>query len=383
VRTSPCGVPKIPLRARQRVARVARVEADRLHAARRDLPAARGLLQETAAQEVRLEHLFDRVLALADRRGDRLQADRQLGVLRHHGQNAPVELLEAVLVDAQTRERVAGEFQVHRARSRNLGEVAHAAQEAVGDARRAARALGDQLRARGIERDTQDRGRAHEDAHEVLGRIGDEAFGDAEARAERGREQALARGRADEREGRELQRHDARVRTLVDREIDAEVLHGRVEVLLDGCGDAVHLVDEEHVAALELRQDPHEVARSLERRAARGNQARAELVRQDARQAGLAQARWTREEHVVERLAAGLGGLDRDAQVGEQSFLAHELGQVLGPQAGFEVALGGAPGHWRLRIGLQGTRIEDARPLGHAGSIAASEGGREEGSGSA
>ena len=45
------------------------------------------------------------------------------------------------------------------------------------------------------------------------------------------------------------QRQDARVRALVEREVDLEVLHRRVEVLLDRGRHAVDLVDEEHVAA--------------------------------------------------------------------------------------------------------------------------------------
>ncbi len=40
----------------------------------------------------------------------------------------------------------------------------------------------------------------------------------------------------------------ARARTLADDDVDLEVLHGRVEDLLDGAVEPVYLVDEQHVA---------------------------------------------------------------------------------------------------------------------------------------
>jgi hypothetical protein len=46
---------------------------------------------------------------------------------------------------------------------------------------------------------------------------------------------------------------------LVDRDVDLEVLHRRVDVLLDHRREAVNLVDEEYVTEVELREDPDEV----------------------------------------------------------------------------------------------------------------------------
>ena len=44
--------------------------------------------------------------------------------------------------------------------------------------------------------------------------------------------------------------HAARVRALVDDDVEPEVLHRGVEVFLDGRREAVDFVDEENVAAL-------------------------------------------------------------------------------------------------------------------------------------
>ncbi len=315
------------------------------------------------AQEVRLDHVLDRVLALADRGRDRLQSHRFAARLQERAQHAPIDLLEAALVDPQARQRVGGQRLVEHACARDLRQVARAAQQAVRDARRAAAALGEQRRRAGREAQAEDRGRALHDALEVRGRVGLQPLDQAEAAAEGRREQSLARRRADQREARQRERQHARVRTLVEREVHAEVLHRGVEVLLDRGGDAVDLVDEQHVALLELRQDPDQVARALERRAGGRVQAHAELARQDARQARLAQAGRAAQERVLERLAAPLRRLQRDAQVLDHASLADELAQGARAERVLELALrragsGGAQPGRRVQAG-EGVGVQD------------------------
>ena len=58
-----------------------------------------------------------------------------------------------------------------------------------------------------------------------------------------------ARGRADQREALDGQRDRARARAHAGDQLDAEVLHRRVEALLDDRLQAVDLVDEQDVAA--------------------------------------------------------------------------------------------------------------------------------------
>ena len=138
---------------------------------------------------------------------------------------------------------------------------------------------------------------------EVRRRVGGEALYEAEAAAEGAGEQALARGRADERERLDEDREHAGVGARVEGHLDAEVLHRRVEVLLDPDRDPVDLVDEEDVAALQAREEAEQILRLVEGRAARGVELAPELLGHDAGQAGLAEARRPAEEQVVGGLA--------------------------------------------------------------------------------
>ena len=99
---------------------------------------------------------------------------------------------------------------------------------------------------------------------------------------------------------------------LPDDDVEPEVLHRGIQDLLDGAGQAVDLVDEQHVAVVELGQDRREVAGPLERGSGRDVEMRAHLGRDDAGQRRLAETGRTREQQVVGGLPAAASGLQQD-----------------------------------------------------------------------
>ena len=107
----------------------------------------------------------------------------------------------------------------------------------------------------------------------------------------------------------------------------------RVEDLLDGPGQAVDLVDEEHVAVLELGEDGGQVAGALDGRTRRGHVAHAHLVGDDGGEGGLAQPGRAGEQQVVDGLAPSPGGFEDDAEVLLEPRLADEVVERAGTQA--------------------------------------------------
>ena len=149
----------------------------------------------------------------------------------------------------------------------HLRVVAHATQQPVRDARRAARSAGDLLRALGSDRHPEHLRRVFDDALQFLRRVVVEMVDDPEALAQRRGEQPCAGRRADQRELLEVDLDGLGVRAAIHHEIDREVLHRRVEELFHDVAEPVDLVHEQHVATAEIGQDPDEVAGPLERRA--------------------------------------------------------------------------------------------------------------------
>ena len=139
---------------------------------------------------------------------------------------------------------------------------------------------------------------------------------------------------ADEREAREVEPDRPSTRALADHDVEAEVLHGGIEALLDDAREAVHLVDEQDVAVVEVREDRGEVAGPFECGATRRVEAGPHLVGDDPGEARLAEAGRTREQHVVDGLPALFGRGQHDLEVLAQAGLADELPEVPRAQRG-------------------------------------------------
>ena len=160
--------------------------------------------------------------------------------------------------------------------------------------------------------DVEDAGRPHDDRLQLGRVVVVEAGDEPEAVAQRPGDHARAGRRPDERERRQRQA-DARCRrALADDDVELEVLHRRVQDLLDRPRQAVDLVDEQDVALLQLGEDRRQVAGPFQRRARRDVQGHAHLGGGDAGQRRLAEPGRAGEQQVVDGLAAPPGGLDDD-----------------------------------------------------------------------
>jgi hypothetical protein len=164
---------------------------------------------------------------------------------------------------------------------------------------------------------------------------------DSEALAQRRGKHSGPRGGPDQREGAERDSHGAGVESLVHDEVDREVLHGRVEQLLDDSREPVDLVDEQHVALAQIRQDAHQIGAPLERRTRRGHDRGAHLIGQDGGERRLAEAGRPGEQHVVQRLSPLSRRLHRDAQAPDRGVLAHILVEPLRAELPFDLHLFG------------------------------------------
>ena len=158
----------------------------------------------------------------------------------------------------------------------------------------------------GLDLHLQQPGGTDDDFLQIFGHVIIQPFADGKTREQRRGEQAAARGRADEREARQIQPHAARVRPLVNDDVEFEILHRRVEIFLDGFLEAMDFVNEQHVAFLEIRQQPGEVAGFLDGRAAGALEVGAHGLGEDVSERGFAQTGRAAEQDVVERLASAV-----------------------------------------------------------------------------
>ena len=106
--------------------------------------AARGALQVALLDEVGFDDVFQGAAFFANAGSQGIEADRPAAeVFDDDVEQAAVEVVKAAVVDGEQFERFIGDGAGDDAAAAYVGVVAHAAQEAVGDARRAARAFAD------------------------------------------------------------------------------------------------------------------------------------------------------------------------------------------------------------------------------------------------
>ena len=111
-----------------------------------------------------LDDILERAALLADRGREAVDAHRSaVEVLDDGEQQLAIQRIEALAVDFQQIQRRGGHRLIDVAVAAHLRVVAHPAQQAVGDARRAARALRDARARRLVDRHLQDPGRARDD----------------------------------------------------------------------------------------------------------------------------------------------------------------------------------------------------------------------------
>ena len=170
-------------------------------------------------------------------------------------QDPAVELVQALRVDVEHRQRLLRHVQRGGPFRPDLGVVADAAQQPVGDSGRAPRAAGDLVDSRLLDVERQDPGRPPHDPGQLVAGIEVEPVGGTEPIAQRRAEQALSGGRADAGKAVQGDARGARADSLAEHRVEDEVLHRRVERLLDDALQAVDLVDEEDVPLGQVHQD--------------------------------------------------------------------------------------------------------------------------------
>ena len=168
----------------------------------------------------------------------------------------------------------------------------------------------------------------------------------AESGTEGGAQQSFSGGCPDEQEGGEVQLEKARMDSLVEGELQAKIVHGAVEVFLDGSRHPVDFIDEEQASHLQAAEDSHEVFGPFQGWTAGDPHGALEFGRKDMSETCFAEAGRTCEEKMFQDFLSGLGSLDHDLERFEKAFLPQEIRKILGAKSPFRhlfVAPGGEP----------------------------------------
>ena len=180
------------------------------------------------------------------------------------------------------------------------------------------------------------------------------------SRSQRRREQPRPRRRRDE--GERLDLHDMRPRRrpLADDDVELVVLERRVELLFEHRLQAMDLIQKQHLPLAQVGQDRSQVALDLQRRPGCLLKPDIQLIGDDRGQRRLAQSWRPEKQHMVQRLAARLGRLQRDRQLLFRLRLANELTQHPRPKLEFKgiLLIGPRRGDEAFEIGFSRRHLQ-------------------------
>lgn len=315
------------------VAGTRRGEAEVLPDRRSRHPTAWRALQIALLDQVRLDHVFDGIGRFADGGGEIVQPDRATAeFFQNCAEQLAIHEVKAEGVDIEHAQRGIRHGEGDVSFRLDFGIIAHPAQQAVGDAGRAARTAGDLQRTTVVDADFEQACRAADDERQLVGAVEFEPLHDAETIAQRIGEHAGAGGGADQGEGGQVEFHRTRRRAFADHDVDLEVFKRGIEDFFHHGREAVNLVDEEHIMRFEIGEQGGEIPRTFEHRPRSLAHADPHLGGDDVGKRGLAQPWRAKQQHVVERLFPRPRRSDEDPQLLPHLALADVFSQPFGPQ---------------------------------------------------
>ena len=220
-----------------------------------------------------------------------------------HGAVQTVQAAGIYLVHVQ---RGCGTGRVNAVHTVHQCPVTHTTQQAVRNTRRAAGTTGNLREALGGNLHIHQTRAAAQHQLKLLHRIELQVTGKTKTVTQRTGQQARTGRRTHQGELRQLQRNGSRTRTLTDHNVHTEIFHRHVEHFLSRAAHTVNLIQEQHLAGGQRRQNRRQITRMLNRRAGGDAQRRLHLCRNNHCERGLTQTGRTRQQHVVGATATHL-----------------------------------------------------------------------------
>ena len=247
-------------------------------------------------------------------------------------QHGAVQTVQAARIHLVHVQRGCGIGRIDAVHAVHQRPVTHTTQQAVRNTRRTAGTTGNLGETLGGNLHIHQTRTAAQHQFKLLHRIKLQVTGKTKTVTQRTGQQTRTGRRTHEGELRQLQRNGSRTRTLTDHNVHTEIFHRHVEHFFSRAAHTVNLIQEQHLAGGQRRQNRRQITRMLNRRAGGDTQRRLHLCRNNHRESGLTQTGRARQQHMVGATATHLRSLQHQGQLLTHTALTHKVIQGLRAQ---------------------------------------------------
>ena len=299
----------------------------------RQHPPPRGACDQALLQQVRLDHLLQRVARFSQGGGDGLDPHRPaVIILCNQRQIAPVRPIQTQGIHPKARQRAVGDLLGQPSVTFNNRKINHPAQKPPRDPGCPTGAFGDFSGSLRISLDFRKPRATGHDLVKLLNRIEIQPRRDAKTIAQRCGQQAKACSGTNQREGLQFNPHRTCGGALADHQIQLKILKRGVEDFFHNRVQTVDFINKQNVLRLKVGQDRRQITGLGQHRTRGHAEPNPQFLRHDLCQRGFPKSGRAVKQHVIHRLATHFGTLDEHPQIGPRLFLAGEIVQGLRAQ---------------------------------------------------
>mmetsp|Transcript_30695 Transcript_30695/g.60262 ORF Transcript_30695/g.60262 Transcript_30695/m.60262 type:complete len:241 (+) Transcript_30695:701-1423(+) len=227
----------------------------------RQHPPSRRPLDQPLLQQKRLNNLFNRIPAFAQRRTDCIDANRPASIVfGNEKQVAAIRTIKPKIVHPKPRKCTICKGFCDNTIAFNQGKIHHPTQKPPSDPRRPARATRNLARATIMRRHTQLIGITRDNLVELILGIKLQPRWDAKPVPKRRGQQTQSRRRPNQGKGLQFNPNRPRRRSLPDHQIKFKVLHRRIEHLFYRRVKAMNFIDKKNIPCFKVREDCSKVS---------------------------------------------------------------------------------------------------------------------------
>ena len=282
--------------------------------------------QQPLLNQIGFIHFLERIRLLTQRSPQIIQTNgTPVELINQRFQQSPIHFIQSLCIHPQQRQRLNRNFFCNHPIGARLCIIARPRQLTPGNARCSPRPVGNHTRGILFNLNTQNTRSPHHNGLQLFGGVKIQPLQQPKARSHRRCEQSQSRCCAHHSKGFKRNLIRPGTRPAIDHNIQRKILHCRIQMFFYHPIHAMNLVDKQHIALIQIRQNPRQISRALQYRSRCHMNFNPQLVRYHISHRRFAQTGRPVQQNVIHSLIAMMRSLYSNTQIRLRLFLPDHI----------------------------------------------------------